>query len=69
MTTDEVLELLLRLERKLGTIADQAREAMEQARHTLDRANLLRRDVERAKEGLLAAADTAVLRSPLVEDV
>ena len=37
MTTDSVLKLLARLERRLATIEDQARETCSQAEHTLDR--------------------------------
>jgi hypothetical protein len=69
MSRDEVLQLLRRLERQLGTIADQAQETMRQARHVLDRVELLRRHVADVKDGLLEAADTAVFHSPLVEDL
>ena len=69
MSRDEVLQLLSRLGRQLGTIADQAQETMRQARHVLDRVDLLRQHVASVKDGLLDDADTAVFRSPLVEDL
>jgi hypothetical protein len=58
---DDVLAALVSFERRLDSIADQARETREQAQHTLDRLNRLRRDLERFREDVLAASDTMEL--------
>ena len=62
MTTDEVLELLGKLERRLTSVADQAEETCQQARHTRERVERLLDDVTRLRDGLLATSDTVVLR-------
>jgi hypothetical protein len=62
MTTDEVLDLLGSLERRLTTVADQAEETCRQAKHTLERIDWLRRDLTRLRENVLATADTVILR-------
>ncbi len=49
MTTDEMLKLLARLDRRLATIADQARETREQAQHTMERLDRLRHDLDRIR--------------------
>jgi hypothetical protein len=58
MTPDEVVNLLLSFERRLGTIADQAHETREQAQHTLDRINRLRRDLELLRQHITGSMDT-----------
>jgi hypothetical protein len=58
MTPDEMVTLLLSFERRLATIADQAHETREQAQHTFDRINRLRRDLELLKMNLTASLDT-----------
>jgi Mg2+ and Co2+ transporter CorA len=62
MTTDEVLELLGKLERRLTTVADQAEETCRQAQHTQERIERLRDDITRLRDSLLATADTVILR-------
>jgi chromosome segregation ATPase len=59
MKTDEMLKLLARLDRRLGTIADQAHETREQAQHTLDRLERLRHDIDRIRREIAASADTS----------
>jgi hypothetical protein len=44
MTAGEMMSILLSYERRLASVADQAHETREQARHTLDRVNRLRRE-------------------------
>jgi hypothetical protein len=58
MSPEEMVTLLLSFERRLGTIADQAHETREQAQHTLDRINRLRRDLELLKQSLTASIET-----------
>jgi uncharacterized protein YoxC len=58
MTPEEMVHLLTSFERRLATIADQAQETREQAQHTLDRVNRLRRDLELVKERLTSSVDT-----------
>jgi hypothetical protein len=58
MTLEEMVTLLLSFERRLATIADQAHETREQAQHTLDRINRLRRDLDLLKQNLTATLDT-----------
>jgi uncharacterized protein YoxC len=58
MTPDEMINLLSSFEKRLATIADQAHETREQAQHTLDRLNRLRRDLELVKERLTSSVDT-----------
>ncbi len=67
MTTDEVLKLLARLDRRLGTVEDQARETREQAQHTLDRLERLRHDLDRIRRDMTASADTSD-SLPIVKD-
>jgi hypothetical protein len=52
--TAEMMSILLSYERRLSGIADQAHETREQARHTPDRVNLLRRDPELFRQHLEA---------------
>jgi hypothetical protein len=58
MTPNEMMTLLLSFEKRLATIADQAHETREQAQHTLDRINRLRRDLDLLKQTLVAAMET-----------
>jgi hypothetical protein len=58
MTPEDIVNMLLSLERRLATLADQAHETREQAQHTFDRINRLRRDVELVKQSLTASLDT-----------
>jgi hypothetical protein len=58
MTPDEMVNLLMSFERRLATLADQAHETREQAQHTLDRINRLRRDLELVKDRLTSSIDT-----------
>jgi hypothetical protein len=58
MTPNEILNLLLSFEKRLERIAEQAHETCEQAQHTLDRINRLRRDVDLLKDSLVAAMET-----------
>jgi hypothetical protein len=44
--------ILLSCERRLASVADQAHETREQAQHTLDRVNLLRRDLGQFRQHL-----------------
>ncbi len=67
MTTDEMLKLLARLDRRLGTIADQARETREQAQHTMERLDRLRHDLDRIRRDVTACADTSD-SLPIVKD-
>ncbi len=59
MTQEEIIRLLASFEKRLATIADQARETREQAQHTLDRINRLRQDLEQVKSQLVSLADTS----------
>ena len=58
MAPHEVMTLLLSFEKRLATIAEQAHETCEQAQHTLDRINRLRRDLDQLKQTLVAATST-----------
>jgi hypothetical protein len=58
MTPEEMMSILLSYERRLASIADCAHETREQAQHTLDRVNRLRRDLELFRQHLAAATDT-----------
>jgi hypothetical protein len=58
MTDNEMTTLLLSYERRLATIADQAHETREQAQHTLECVNLLRRDLELLREHLAAERES-----------
>jgi hypothetical protein len=57
MTAEELMTILLSYERRLASIADQAHETREQAKHTLDRVNLLRRDLELFRQHVAATRD------------
>jgi ABC-type transporter Mla subunit MlaD len=59
MNTEEIVRLLTRLDRRLATVADQARETREQAQHTLDRLERLRQDLDRIRLTVAASADTS----------
>jgi septal ring factor EnvC (AmiA/AmiB activator) len=59
MKADEVLKLLTKLDRRLATIRDQARETREQAQHTLDRLDRLRQDLERIRHTVIASVETS----------
>jgi hypothetical protein len=59
MTAEEMMSVLLSYERKLSTIADQAHETREQAQHTLDRVNRLRRDLGLFRQHLGVVRDAA----------
>ncbi len=58
MNAQEVARLLTRFEKRLATLADQARETRERAQHALDRLNRLRQDVKRLKAQMLAEIPT-----------
>ena len=64
MTVDDLFTQFLSFERRLATIADLALETREQAQHTLDRINRLRRDLERFKQTLTCDDDTAGYQPP-----
>jgi hypothetical protein len=59
MKADEVLKLLTRLDRRLATITDQARETREQAQHTLDRLERLHQDLDRIRHTVVASVETS----------
>jgi hypothetical protein len=52
MTAEELMSVLLSFERRLASVVDQAHETREQAQHTLDRVNLIRRDLELLRKNL-----------------
>ena len=58
MKTEELLRRLEGLEKKLASVATQARETREQAQHTLDRLDLVRQELQQFRLALLAKADT-----------
>jgi hypothetical protein len=58
MTPEDIVNMLMSLERRLATISDEAHETREQAQHTLDRINRLRLDVGLLKQNLTASLDT-----------
>jgi hypothetical protein len=58
MMSSDMLALLASFGKRLERIADQAHETREQAQHTLDRINRLRRDLDLLKDSLMAATDT-----------
>jgi hypothetical protein len=58
MTPEEIVTLLMSFERRLATVADQAHETREQAQHTFDRINRLRRDLELLRQSLTSSVDT-----------
>jgi uncharacterized protein with von Willebrand factor type A (vWA) domain len=60
MKSEELVEILTRFEKRLGALADQAREAYEQARHVVQRIELFQRDLLKLKQDMLGAADTGV---------
>ena len=64
MTTDEVLNLLAALEKKVAVIACQAEEACEQVRYTVDQANRVLGDIERMRQDVLTSSDTEPIRMP-----
>jgi hypothetical protein len=55
-------------ERRLASVADQAHETREQAQHTLDRVNLLRRDLELFRQHLAASRETVEVVSDRAAD-
>ena len=59
MKVDEVLKLLTKLDRRLATITDQARETREQAQYTLDRLDRLRQDLDRIRHTVVASVETS----------
>jgi hypothetical protein len=61
MTPDEVINLMTKLEMRLVNLTDHAEETCRQAQHTLQRIELLRRDLERLKEDILTKEDTSIL--------
>ena len=67
MTTDELLKLLSRLDRRLATVSDQVRETREQAQHAMDRLDRLRHDLDRIRREITASADTSD-SLPVVKD-
>ena len=58
MNPNELLDALARFEKRLATIADQAREVRDQAQHTLDRLNRLRRDFEQLRSRYVSTSET-----------
>lgn len=64
MTTEELVETLSRFEKRLGALADQARESYEQARHVVQRIELFQKDLLKMKQDLMGAADTGVYPVP-----
>jgi hypothetical protein len=58
MNVEELMPILLGYERRLATITDQVQEARNQAQHTLDRLNRLRRDLELFRQHLMTTGDT-----------
>jgi hypothetical protein len=58
MMTNELLDLLAGLARRLASIADQAQETCAQAQHTLDRVNRLRQELDQVSKKILSIADT-----------
>lgn len=69
MNNDEVLDLLVKLERRMLALADAAQEAREQAQHVLDRLTLLLDDVTALRQALSAEADTINFRPTRAIDV
>ena len=59
MHVDEIMKLLMKVDRRLATITDQARETREQAQHTLDRLERLRQDLDRIRQTVVASVDTS----------
>jgi hypothetical protein len=58
MSSDEVVRFLERMEKRLATLADQIQEVRAQSQHSLDRLNLLRRDLEAFRLNLRPPGDT-----------
>jgi hypothetical protein len=67
MTADEVIGRLAAMEKRLASLADQAHETWQQARHTLERIELVRSSLEQLKLDVLSTSDTVVLRRSALE--
>ena len=67
MTADEVIRRLQAMEKRLASLAHQAHETWQQARHMLERIDLVRRSLEQLKQDVLSTSDTVVLRRSALE--
>jgi hypothetical protein len=68
MTAQDVVVCINKVERRLGTLADQILEIRAQAQHALDRLNLLRREMELLR-GAMHSSDDTVHDCPAVAGV